>query len=250
MGNRSKEKKKQGALLQTKRKTSPMVGVLCMLVLCLCFSTILSQTVLATGSMSLNQKKKTLVVGDTYQLKISGTKKKVKWSSSNSSVVKVSRNGLITAKKKGTAVVKAKVGTRTYRCDVTVVHQQTANINKTIKAINFQRRRYGRVSLKKNEYLQKAAQKRAKELSVKFSAAKRPNGSYWTSAISMKYNYKASPAEVIARECATVDSVVSVWMNRADTQRAILRKQYRDIGVGYYIDDFGTSYWVVILGNR
>ncbi len=200
--------------------------------------------------MSLNQKEKTLVVGDTYQLKISGAKKSIKWSSTNSKIVKVNKKGLIMAKKPGTAVIKAKVSGKTYRCKVTVVQQQAANITKMLKQLNLQRRKYGKVSFKKNDYLMKAAEKRAKELSVKFSASTRPDGTYWTSALSMKYNYKSAPTEIVGRECANVEQAVELWMGTAATQSAILKSRYREIGVGYYVDDFGKGYWVAIFANR
>lgn len=209
-----------------------------------------SKNVYAVGSMSMNQKEKTLVVGDTYQLKLTGVSKKIKWSSTNSKVVKVNKKGLITAKKVGSATIKAKVSGKTYRCKVTVIYQQKANVLNTIKQINVQRRKYGKVSLKKNEYLMKAAQKRAQELSTKFSASTRPNGTYWTSAISMKYNYKSAPTEIVGRESADVESVIKLWMGNATTQAAILNTRYREIGVGYYVDDFGKGYWAVIFANR
>lgn len=72
------------------------------------------------ASVKLNKKKLTLKVGQTYTLKVKGTKKKVKWSSSKKSVVKVNSKGKITAKKKGTATITAKVGSKKYKCKVTV----------------------------------------------------------------------------------------------------------------------------------
>lgn len=64
----------------------------------------------------------------TYKLKIKGTKKKVRWTTSNKKVATVSKTGKITAKKKGTAFVSAKVGNRKLRCQVVV--KDTRQINK------------------------------------------------------------------------------------------------------------------------
>ena len=47
--------------------------------------------------VKLNCTKKTMYVGDTFKLKVTGTKKKVKWSSS-SSIVDVSQKGVVKAK--------------------------------------------------------------------------------------------------------------------------------------------------------
>lgn len=56
----------------------------------------------------------------TYQLKLKGAQGKVRWKSSNSSVVSVSENGRIKAKKAGTCVITAKCAGKKYRCDVRV----------------------------------------------------------------------------------------------------------------------------------
>lgn len=56
----------------------------------------------------------------TYQLKLKGAQGKVRWKSSNPSVVSVSENGRIKAKKAGTCVITAKCAGKKYRCDVRV----------------------------------------------------------------------------------------------------------------------------------
>lgn len=56
----------------------------------------------------------------TIQLKMQWAKGKVKWSSSNKKVAKVNSKGKVTAKKKGTAKISAKVGGKTYKCKITV----------------------------------------------------------------------------------------------------------------------------------
>ena len=81
-----------------------------------------------SSAVRLNTTKKTLKVGKTYTLKISGTKKKVKWSSSKKSVATVSSKGKITAKKKGTATITAKVGNKKYNCKITVVNNSSSTV--------------------------------------------------------------------------------------------------------------------------
>lgn len=66
-------------------------------------------TVEAKSKIKLNVTKKTIYKGKTYTLKVKGTKKKVKWSSSKRSVAKVSSKGKVTAKKNGTAYIYARV---------------------------------------------------------------------------------------------------------------------------------------------
>lgn len=68
----------------------------------------------------LNKTKVTLRAGKTVTLKVIGTKKKVKWSSTKKSVASVSKKGKVKAKKKGKAYIVAKVGKKKYRCRIIV----------------------------------------------------------------------------------------------------------------------------------
>lgn len=72
------------------------------------------------ANIKINKTKKTLYVGATYSLKISGTKSKVKWKSSNTKIATISSNGKITAKKKGSCTITAKVNNKKYKCDLKV----------------------------------------------------------------------------------------------------------------------------------
>ena len=63
-----------------------------------------------------------MIPGQTKQLHVKGGKNlPVKWSSSNKSVVTVSSDGKLTARKNGNAVIKAKVGDSAFGCAVSVV---------------------------------------------------------------------------------------------------------------------------------
>lgn len=71
--------------------------------------------------IKLSRTSVTLYEGQTTKLtaKVTGTKKKPSWKSSNSSVASI-KNGKITARKTGTATVTAKIGTVSASCKVTV----------------------------------------------------------------------------------------------------------------------------------
>ena len=73
-------------------------------------------------SVKLDKTSLTLTKGKTYTLKtaVTGTNKAVSWSSSNSSVASVDKNGKVTAKTKGTATITAKVDGISASCKVTV----------------------------------------------------------------------------------------------------------------------------------
>lgn len=68
----------------------------------------------------LSKKKVVLIRKEKYRLKILHTKKKVKWSSNNTYVAKVSKKGLVTAKEEGTAKITAKIGKKKYKCTIKV----------------------------------------------------------------------------------------------------------------------------------
>lgn len=59
-------------------------------------------------------------MGILHNLKLSGTKQKVKWSTSNKSVAAVNRSGLVTAKKAGSATITAAVGGKKFTCKVKI----------------------------------------------------------------------------------------------------------------------------------
>lgn len=72
------------------------------------------------ASVKINKKSKTIYEGNTYNLKITGTKKKVKWSTSNKKVATVDSKGKVKAKSNGKATITAKVGGKKYTCKVNV----------------------------------------------------------------------------------------------------------------------------------
>lgn len=77
------------------------------------------QTVNA-ATIKIDKKELELFVGDTYKLKISGTKKKVTWKSSKTSVATVSKQGTVTTKSEGAATITATVSGKKFTCKVTV----------------------------------------------------------------------------------------------------------------------------------
>ena len=91
-----------------------------LLILALCFTFIPIANVQAASKVKINKTSTTIYVGKTETLKISGTSKKVKWTTSNKSVATVSNKGKVTAKRAGTATITAKVSGKSYKCKVTV----------------------------------------------------------------------------------------------------------------------------------
>ncbi len=74
----------------------------------------------AKQNTTINKTFITLPKKNSYTLKIKGTKKKVKWSSSKKKVAVVTKSGKVTAKKSGTAYITAKVNGQKLKCKVSV----------------------------------------------------------------------------------------------------------------------------------
>lgn len=101
-------------------------------------------TVKASKKVKLNTTSKVLLVGEkTTTLKLlnySGSAKKVKWSTTNKSVVRISGNGkkcTVKAKSRGTAYVKAKVNGKTYKCKIVVRKASQPQKNIKVEAYSF-----------------------------------------------------------------------------------------------------------------
>ena len=75
----------------------------------------------AAKKLSISKKSASIIVGKTLTLKIKNVgKKKIKWETSNKKIATVSSKGKVSAKKKGTATITAKVGKTTFKCKITV----------------------------------------------------------------------------------------------------------------------------------
>ena len=72
------------------------------------------------ATLKLNKKKYSMYTGSSYTLKVKGTSKKAKWSSSKKSVATVNSKGKVTAVKAGKAKITAKVGSQKLTCSITV----------------------------------------------------------------------------------------------------------------------------------
>jgi uncharacterized protein YjdB len=82
----------------------------------------------AAKEVKLNKTSVELSVGESVKLKLSNaTASEVSWTSSKKSVAKVSSIGKVTAKKTGSATIKAKYNNKTYRCKVTVSGSSSAS---------------------------------------------------------------------------------------------------------------------------
>lgn len=217
------------------------------------------------ASIKLNKKKVSITVGKKTTLKVKNTKKKVIWSSSKKSVATVSKSGRVTAKKRGTAKITAKVGKKKLICKVTVKAKkatstttqapttdsvQASEMEKVVSLVNKERKAQGLEAVVMDEKLQKAANARAKELVEAFSHT-RPNGESCFSIFkTYDITYRAC-GENIAAGQKDAAAVMNSWMHSEGHRKNILTSSYGKIGVGLYRKP-GTQYeyyWVQMFTN-
>lgn len=92
-----------------------------LLLICIITSVTITSVLTQAGDITLNKTNVILSPKQTFQLKITGSKKKIKWGTSKKKVVSVSNTGRITAKSTGSATITAKIGKKKYTCKVKVM---------------------------------------------------------------------------------------------------------------------------------
>lgn len=100
----------------------------------------------ATQTVKLDKKVLTVYKGGSAALKMTGTAKKLVWSSSNKSVATVSSKGVVTAKKVGKAVITVKSGKNKATCKVTV--KKTLSAKQAVAKFNSQVKNIKNITLK------------------------------------------------------------------------------------------------------
>lgn len=114
-----------------KKTTKILNPILSVVLIAALVVTLLPTHSAAAGKVKLNKTNLTITVGKTQTLKLKNNKKKVTWSSNKKKVATVNQKGKVTAKKKGTATITAKVGKKKYKCKVTVKAATTKNNENT-----------------------------------------------------------------------------------------------------------------------
>lgn len=84
------------------------------------------------AAIKLNKSKLTINLQNSYTLKVSGTKNKVAWSSSNPKIATVNSKGKVYAKKIGTTTIYATIGKTKLKCIISVENPKLV-LPKTLK---------------------------------------------------------------------------------------------------------------------
>lgn len=101
---------------------------LSMLIICVLLIGLLP--IKSSAAVKLSKTKASMCVGETLKLKVTGTSKTAKWSSSKKSVATVSKSGKVTAKKEGTTTITAKVSGKKYSCKITIKAKSLDSLKK------------------------------------------------------------------------------------------------------------------------
>ena len=216
-----------------------------MLILSVIFTS--SYDVEAATTPELSKSNITLVKGNTGLLKIEDAtadeKDAAEWESSNPKVATVTQKGRVKAKEIGEAKIIVSVAGKKLVCRVAVESLTTNYTEKVINLMNEERTAIGRVRLKQDEKLMKAAQTRAKELAEKPELDhERPNGKKYLSVLS-EYSIKYyAVSENLVKEQKTPSSVMATCMDDPGKRANILTSEYTHVGVGYY-----DGYWVQLF---
>jgi len=91
-----------------------------LLTLALIFSLAGSAQTVSAATVKLNKTKASVNAGDTIALKLSGTSKSPKWSTSNKKIATVNSKGTVKAIKEGNVSITATLNGKKYVCNVTV----------------------------------------------------------------------------------------------------------------------------------
>lgn len=170
----------------------------------------------------------------------------VTWSSDNSSIASVSSDGTVTAKSVGNTVIKVTTyNGKSVSCKVTVKEKALSDTEKVIQLVNEERKKAGASALTANASLNKAAQKRAEEISSSFSHTRPDGSSCFTVLKEFSVNYSTA-GENIAAGQKTPEDVMTSWMSSAGHKKNILNSNFKSIGVGCYVKD-GCKYWVQLF---
>lgn len=109
-----------------------------------------------------------------------------------------------------------------------------------LRRVNKYRDRQGLNTLEENDYLQEMAQIRAEELSIRFSHI-RPNGE-----LATRYGVNG---EIATNGPKTPREAFLAFKGSKQHNEIMLDREFSTFGSGYYVDENGKSYWIVLFST-
>ena len=152
-----------------------------------------------------------------------------------------------TVDENGAWTVDSVVQTRESQEDNTTEETDTASgqdgssyKQETLDRINQFRAGQNLHALAESERLSSIADIRAKECAISFSHT-RPQGG---SVLDESDVY----GEILAHNNETPDRTVNAWISSAEHNHIMSKGEFQHFGAGYYMDEKGNDYWVVLFG--
>ena len=112
--------------------------------------------------------------------------------------------------------------------------------------MNKERSKAGLNALSIDENIETAAMVRSKEIEKSFSHT-RPNGSSFSTALSENGVKFMGAGENIAWGQRSPEEVMNGWMNSSGHRANILNSSFKKIGVVYYVEANGRTYWTQLF---
>ena len=119
-------------------------------------------------------------------------------------------------------------------------------VDQVLQLVNEERTKAGLKPLTLSRPAAAAAQTRAREIETSFSHT-RPNGSSFSTALTEQGAGYRRAGENIAWGQRTPAQVMEGWMNSPGHRANILNADFTSIGVGYYRNAAGNSYWTQLF---
>ncbi len=135
-----------------------------------------------------------------------------------------------------------------------IYHQKDFNFSNPIYTemavlINSERAKAGVGALTLDEKITEAANVRAEELASFWSHARPNTLSYQTALSEAGVTKIVSCGEYICSDCDTAQEAFNAMSSDVTSRAAALERDLNAIGVGYYKDSEGHSYWCIIVGK-
>lgn len=125
--------------------------------------------------------------------------------------------------------------------NVTITGTEDYNaVNEVYQRVNQERAAKGLSALHLDKELTETAMQRAAEIAIYYSHM-RPDGS---ECFSIFPNQNVCGAENIAIGYKNAESVMNGWLNSAGHYANIMDSDMKNIGIGCFVDDRGSCYWV------
>ena len=110
-----------------------------------------------------------------------------------------------------------------------------------LRRVNKYRDRQGLNTLEENDYLNEMAQIRAEELSIRYSHI-RPEGGILIGEYGVN-------GEIAMKEVNTPREAFLAWKNSKQHNEVMLHRTFLTFGSGYYVDENGKSYWIILFST-